>query len=500
MPDKLNIVEGQFREADPARDTIDETGVLDALHRNEDGDAELFITQNRDRLRYDHQAGRWYIFHEHHWTLDRLDEATASVRGVVDVYADEAQRQAWLKLKAERAGDSQTAKRHTALEKQLLKRVRELHTAYRKKNVLILSRAGQDSLGIAGDAWDPDPWMLGVSNGVVDLRTGEHRPSDPGDHIRAHAPTEWKELETPAHAWERTLSEIFPDPEIPAYLHRLFGYALTGQCTEHVFPFACGRGRNGKGTIFETIHHVLGDMLSGPIEAEMLLSQKYSRASGTPASDILYLRGKRIVWASETGQGRSLNAGKVKWLTGGDTLTGRQPYAVDPVSFRPSHTLFLLTNHLPHASADDYALWHRIHRILFTMSFVSEPATDNERKADQELPARLQEEAPGILAWLVRGALEYQRTGLQPPEAVRAATLEYRQDEDIIGHFLQDRCIEGASYKVRSAELYEAYQGWCKANGHHAMTGTRFGKEMRQRLDWAKEGSIFYLGITLTGD
>lgn len=38
------------------------------------------------------------------------------------------------------------------------------------------------------DVWDKDPWLLGVTNGVVDLRTGEHRAGRPTDYMRQACP------------------------------------------------------------------------------------------------------------------------------------------------------------------------------------------------------------------------------------------------------------------------------------------------------------------------
>jgi len=65
----------------------------------------------------------------------------------------------------------------------------------------------------------------------------------------------------------------------------------------------------------ETLKHVLGD-LAYKTEAELLLDQKFGRQGGTPNTGTLQLRGKRIVWASETNEGRRLNAGKLKELVG----------------------------------------------------------------------------------------------------------------------------------------------------------------------------------------
>jgi len=130
------------------------------------------------------------------------------------------------------------------------------------------------------------------------------------------------------------------------------------------------------------------------------------------------LKGKRIVWASETGEGRHLNIGKVKWLTGEDTITARAPFAKRQITFSPTHTLFLLTNHKPHITADDYAIWQRVHLVPFNLSFIDEPKTEYERKRDPDLSKKLKEEASGILAWLVRGCLSWRIEGLNPPRIV----------------------------------------------------------------------------------
>lgn len=75
----------------------------------------------------------------------------------------------------------------------------------------------------------------------------------------------------------------------------------------------------------------------------------------------------------------------------------------------------LVTNHKPHANADDYALWKRLILIPFTQAFVDSPRAAHEHQRDAKLAETLRGEASGILAWLVRGCLEWQRDGLKPP-------------------------------------------------------------------------------------
>jgi putative DNA primase/helicase len=471
--------------------------ILDALGRNEDGDASLFIRLYRDRFRYDHTERTWSVFNGNAFDRDTVNEVTSSVDGVVGLYQKEADRQNWNIQKLEREQKTDEADTHKKLLSELYKRIRNLQSVYRKANILTLAAAGRDSLGIAGDEWDKHEMTLACKNGVISLRDGTFRPGRPEDLIRTYAPVEWKGLDCPAPMWETFLSQVFDrQQEVIDYLQRHLGYSLTGKANEHHYPINYGDGRNGKGTLFEALANVLGD-LAGPVESEMLLAHKFTKQSGGPTSDIMYLRGKLLVWSSETEEGRHLSTSRLKLLTGGDSLTGRVPHAKWQVTFKPTHTLFLLTNHKPHAPANDFALWSRIVLIPFTQVFIDEPVKENEHKADSGLLDKLKGEAPGILAWLVRGCLEYQKVGLKPPETIKKATASYRNEEDLISQFIEHRCETASHYKVKAGELYNAYKSWCETYGHEALNGTRFGKEIKSRFDCVKLRHVEYIGLRL---
>jgi putative DNA primase/helicase len=230
----------------------------------------------------------------------------------------------------------------------------------------------------------------------------------------------------------------------------------------------------------------------------MLLDQYQPRSAAAPSPDIINLKGKRLVWASETDEGRRLSLSRIKWLTGGDTLVGRPPNGKVMIEFRPSHTLFLLTNPLPHAPGDDYALWERVKLIHFPFSFVDDPKLENERQQDKELPDRLKTEATGILAWLVRGCIAWQKEGLGTAAAIQLATKGYQGEEDLVGQFLEECTIEDQSSQVQASELYGAYRRWSQAAGLTPKSSTWFGKQMRKRgVDEVKFGTVSYLGLAL---
>ena len=473
--------------------------IFKALNDSEVGDARLYVDLHRGKFCHDHSIGQWYKWNGSYWELDMTHEFMPALDKVTDLYAQEAERQNWRRFGAADRADKAEEKKASRNFQDLMTRKQRLQKLIRRKNVLTLAASGgPESLGITGEEWDKDPWLLGCSNGVINLKSGDFRPSKYTDYIKTISPTSWKGLDAPAPVFEKFLMDIFQgDSDLIGYMQRLLGYALMGRSTEHVLPILWGQGRNGKGTLLETLRHVLGPIAS-PIPAETLLNQKNGQSGASHTADLMLLRGKRMVWASETDEGRSFGIAKVKWLVGGDTITARPPYGKHFIDFTPSHTMFLLTNSKPHASADDYAFWKRVHLIPFVLSFVSNPSNKNERKADTDLPEKLKKETSGILAWLVRGCLNWQeKGGLCPPDVVTEATKEYREGEDIIGRFTSDCCELTPEVKVKSADLYHSYRDWCKDNGHMPLSSTKFGKRMGERFEKKKSNGIHYIGIRL---
>jgi putative DNA primase/helicase len=471
--------------------------VTTALGKNEDGDAELFRMLQENQFLYDHGTGQWFFWKGHFWAEDELHQALRALEPVIDLYADEAERLTQWSIAALRRGEDDRAKDLAKEAKAVTARMRQLQTLKRKQDVLSLSAAGESPIAITGEEWDADPMLLGCLNGVIDLHDGTFRPGQPVDYIKTISPLAWDGILKTASTWEKFLSVVFDENwDLINYLQRLLGYAITGLTTEHILPVLWGKGRNGKSTLLETIQHVLGD-LSGPIPAEMLLDQDRFRSSAGPSPDIMSLRGKRLVWGNETNEGRKFDQAKVKWLAGGDTLMGRNPYGKRIISFRPTHTLFLSTNHKPKVPGNDYAFWKRIHLIPFEFQFVDDPKEENERPNDPLLLEKLKQEGAGILSWLVQGTLKWQKVGLKPPSTVLSATEEYRQEEDLLGIFLEDTCNFADGLTVQASKLYAAYRQWCEDMGHHPMSGTAFGKEMSKRFNKQKEGVMSYFGVSL---
>jgi putative DNA primase/helicase len=463
----------------------------------EAGDAQFFIHLYRGRLAYDHAGGVWYAFQGHYWKLCELNEPLDIVGGLADRYLKVSKQFAIRRRNAARAGNEKGNQEAARIENLLLRKVILLQRRNYRQNVLALAAAGENSLGIGGGEWDQNPLLLGCRNGVLNLESGEFRDGQPGDFILKHCPTDWRGLETPAPGWENFVKEVMDDPERVPFLKRLLGSAISGEIIDHVFPIFWGAGRNGKSVLMEILVEVLGP-LAGPVPAEMLMAQKHPRSAAAPSPDVMAFRGLRLAWASESDEGRRFNSGKIKWLSGGDTLTGRGPYDRRLVIFKPTHTLFLLTNFRPLGNAQDEAFWARVLSVRFPLSFVDSPSKPHERLRNPNLRNELREEASGILAWLLSGYLEWCEKGLLPPPSILSETDSYRRADDSIAHFLQEKCSLGKNYESRAQELFDAYTEYCEETGFKAKGKKTFFQRLKEDFEKKerKEGN-YYCGLQI---
>lgn len=488
--------------------------VIECFHQNEEGDAFLFIMIHKDMYIYDQNAGEWFYWNDHYWREDEKKEVARRVSAVVDLYGSEMVFEQEILLEALANNDEKQAKKSESLIKRLQQRISDLRSVRRQQNVLKMAREGKDSLCITGREWDLDPWLLGCKNGTMNLKTGKFRKGRQKDYIRTISPVKWGGYKAPRVLWLAFIRDIMcrhdkdkTGMEIVEFLQILFGYSITGLSVEHIYPICYGEnGRNGKSTLFEVLKVVLGE-LAYKAPSKFLMQSAPGMASGHD-TDQTMMRGKRFVWCSESNERDKIDAAKIKELTGGDTITARAAYAKKPISFEPTHTMFIHTNYKPQIPPSDKALWKRLALINFRFRFVNNPKPNtNEKKRDGFLKEKLiKDELPGILAWLVEGCLKWQKSGreLVIPASIRNDTEQYRKDEDIVGHFLEATCVEGNSndFKVKPGELFKAYREWCQEDGHHSMARNRFYKDIDKRFGVRRKshGHMKYNGILLRDD
>lgn len=515
---------GDVPKTRPTPETVDQKFVQKCLRFNELGDGLLYVHLMDGRHIYNSQSGEWLYFEGHHWHVDYDSaRAKAAVEEVARCYANVADSFKAEKQKAIDAKDTKEESKLAKMEEAYQGRAYRLRSERGRLRCLDFARSNHErSLAIVGDEVDRKPFLLALENGVLDLETGELKNGQPDDYLVKASRVSWEGIDAPCPTWEKFMLDIMQgDEEMVSFLRRFFGMSLVGKIYEHVFLVLHGEGRNGKGTMIETILSLLSNdeasegMLAGPIKAEMLLDQQTSSSAG-PSPDIMDLRGKRLTTASETDENKRFSSARVKWLSGGDKLVGRYPHDKRNVQFDPTHTLVLLTNNKPHAPANDYAFWSRLMLVVFPMRYVDgEPQAENERPMDKDLKDKLKQEQAGIMAWLVRGCLEWQALGkrLEPPPKVKEFTAQYRRGEDLYADFFEDCCIitpqdstmADAQPRLQAADFYDAFTLWYKVN---VSTNTRkmpspraFAFKVQGKIPRERSGGrSYYYGVELRED
>ena len=361
--------------------------------------------------------------------------------------------------------------------------------------ITAMLRLAESEVSVAVSELDANPWLLNCPNGTVDLRTGHLNAHRREDSITKICQTNFRP-DAASYHFDRFLESTFGDQTLIDFVQRWFGYCLTGSVKEQIMAVFHGVGSNGKSTLLNAIQFAIGDDFVNTAPASLLMEKRQE----THPTELADLFGRRLVIATETNQGAKLAESTVKSLTGGDVIAARR-MREDFWTFNPTHKLVLLTNHKPRITGTDHAIWRRLVLVPFNFKFWN-PAKGESGlgalKQDKELPAKLEAEAEGILAWMVRGCLEWQRNGLQIPSVVQSATAEYRSESDTIGRFIAECCLTGQAYRVKFAGLYERLESWCNDSGDNLPSRKAVGQYLREHDFKDKaSGVVWYLGIAI---
>jgi putative DNA primase/helicase len=414
------------------------------------GNAELIASTYGDCLRYNHRIGKWLIWRSGAWSID--------VKGEVFLMAKDAARSRLVGA-ADISDDTIRRKRvEWAIASE---------SKHRLEAALELAKR-EPPLSDAGDTWDADPFLFGVGNGVVDLRSGKLRLAVPEDLMMLRSGVLYDPSAT-CPRFDQFLFEVFGgNAEMVCFIQKAIGYCLTGDTSEQCIFLCYGSGANGKTTFLETVRNLLWSYAHNlPFS-----SFEVKARSGIP-NDLAGLVSKRFVTASETSENSSLNEARVKALTGQDLATARHLYS-EYFSFSPTAKHWLSFNHKPRVTDDSHGFWRRVRLIEFSTTF------DGEQQ-DKSLNATLRAEASGILLWAVKGCLLWQTEGLGMPATIRKATELYRSESDSLAEFLEEEyevCPDGF---VESAALRRRYECWAANYGEVPLSIRAMATRMHTR-------------------
>lgn len=437
------------------------------------GNAERLKVIFGDKIHFCYARNKWLWYDGSRWVWDEGDIIMSYAKDVVKSIYQEA-----------------SAESNDERRKQIVKFASVSESVSKRKAMIELAQA-EPGIPVDIGEIDANKWLFNCLNGTLDLKTGKIHDHRKDDLLSIIVPINY-EPDAKCDLWLKFLHRVTGDkPELVKYLQRAVGYSLTGDTTEQCLFFLYGLGRNGKSTFVGILRKLLGPY-GHKTNTEMLMVRD---RTGGPREDLADLKGKRLVIASEIEENKRLAIVLIKEMTGGESIRADRKHE-HAFEFEPTHKIWLSGNHKPIITDTTYSIWRRFRLIPFTV-------TIPEEEKDPNLSYKLEKELPGILAWAVKGCLEWQRNGLREPEEVISATEVYRNEQDVLGEFIDDCCLVKSTYRISKNDLSKAYVEWCTENNQTPLGRTIFrGKIIERGIVEGKgtNGVREWRGITLKGN
>ena len=417
------------------------------------------------QLRFIPANGKWYVWDAVRWQPDSVKLAEAKINEMLIAEShriiDEAQ---------DDKVDAAT------------KMARQWLTAGKAAAVRKLLESDRN-IALRAESLDTNLWILNTPTGIVDLKTGAQRVCNPED--LCSKVTSVGVGEGLPEKWLKFLHEACGgDEDMVRYLHKVAGYILTGVTTEQSFWFLWGSGGNGKSMFIDTLQGILKDY-SVTATMDALSASQNDRHS----TDLAAMAGARLVTTSETAAGKRWDEQRIKSLTGGGMVSARFLYG-NNFEFQPQFKILISGNHQPGLRDVDNGMKRRLKLVPFT----NRPAVPN-----QNLFEELKDEWPQILRWMVEGCVLWAKEGMMTPEAVKAETDDYFDEEDSFGRFIDERCVVGSTESAYTSELFDAWREWAGENNAYVGDSKRLASALHARGFARRRGTAGKRGFTGIG-
>lgn len=432
--------------------------------------ARAFARAARGKLIYVTPLDQWMIWTDEKWRPCEKEEQIATAKTVCQQLIDAAAQLL--------ATDQERGRR-------LMADAVRAHNINRI-NAMVRLAISEHEIATPARDLDANPRYLGVSNGVIDLQTGNHLRNRP-EYLITRYCTAAHEPKARCQRWLEFLDEVFAgDTDTIDAVQVLLGYTLLGIASEEILVICHGHGSNGKSVFGNVIQKIMGDYA---VTAPPSLLTARKRGDVAPRNDLAALSGSRLVSINELQSGDRLDEQIVKILAGREPISARFLHK-EFFEFSPTFTAWLRTNHRPVITGDDDGIWRRLVLLPFERQF-----TDSER--DPHLEEKLLAEKDGILLWMVEGSKRYSASGFIRSPRMNMELATYRKASDLLGEFLADKTNQQPTARVEQRVLYERYRFWCGENGICPMSKKSFTQRLTERgIKESKSGEKrYYVGL-----
>jgi P4 family phage/plasmid primase-like protien len=457
----------------------------------------------------DYKNRTWYRYVNHRWCIDRGATLRKFLSTEMHAIFVERCKLANAELRIEQANASENnadkIKLMTGAVKNLHHILDKLYTSGPKDAIMReCVEVFYDPLFTA--RMDADPRLLGFTNGVVDFHTNVFRPGQPQDYITMSTNVEYTATTlspSPLYIDEVTdfMCKLFPDPDLRRYVWQYLASTLIGTRMNQTLHFMIGSGANGKSALMDALGFALGDYKRG-VPANLLCGKRV--ATGGVSPEVIILKGCRLGIIQEPSRTEVIQDGLLKELSTEKYLQGRGLYC-DPETFLAQFSLGICLNTLLEMPSNDDGTWRRIRVVLFESKFVGvgENHTTESKymyEKDPDMEQKIERWGATLGSMLVD--LAFQTHGkLERCEKVEAASKSYRESQDILAAFINERVAVDTTSSppasIKQGQLLREFTDWCKEcrRGSRTPKPQELYEVMNKRFGEPKNG--FWMGLRI---
>jgi P4 family phage/plasmid primase-like protien len=337
--------------------------------------------------------------------------------------------------------------------------------------VLSVSELAKARVAGADEKWDADPDILVCANGALRLSTRELEPHSRDHYATARVPYDYDPDAVPGVWEQRVMGELIAQNlgvETVDFIQEFAGYALTPDTSHEIALWFTGKHGGGRSTILAGLGAMLGPRAG-------ILSLSDLDRSGFALTN---LPGKTLVTATEQPSTFLRGGGVLNAIISGEPIQIDLKFR-DPIEITPRCKIAWAMNELPRVGSPDDGIFRRV-RVL---SIPEIPEEDRDPAVKEEVKAS----GAAILNWALDGLDRlHERGRFTTPEKVRTATDEFKEDNDVVALFIEEKCDVGLEYWESSSLLYDEYKEWSIENGHKPHSSTSIAREWR-RLGFEKK-------------
>jgi len=398
------------------------------------------------------------------------------------------------------------------------------------------------------EEFDSNVNILGMDNGVIDLKAWVFREGRPEDYITKSTdfsipllPIDGHKVELPIklsdinthlskqiegyntfrHDLNAFIQQIIPIDEVRDYTIRFLSKCLSGENRDEGFYIWTGSGGNGKSKMIELMQLVLGDYAGG-LPVSLITKSRASSNSATPEME--RTKGLRLVVMQEPEANESINIGLMKELTGNDKIYARGLFK-EPIEFIPQFKMLLMCNDLPNIPTNDDGTWRRLEVVDFIARFVDDKnKLDDSKhvyKRDKQLKSKFDAWKLVFFGFLLEEWMKYDKEGITIPKQVNNKTKSYRNDNDIVGQWIDQSCEISDNIQQKNGlelaptsfgDLFFEFKQWCQEQGYKPpdkkktkddlmkwQEKTSYGLSMgKNKKDGRPNGTVGYPNFNLT--